>query len=188
MRAGARSGTWSKRSVLRKRACASLAWGLIPANIKPLGLTGSSSTQIQWPRHRIWEKSAGVTGVGIMVALAFGHVGTILLRGLNVWLQPTWSGSIVTTQSSPARKLISSLACTNAASLCRLTLDCAGRHPGNDLPLEEHEHDQGRNRDDHHVREEQVPLRAELADEAEQRQLRGDVLCAGQKVERSGKI
>jgi hypothetical protein len=39
-----------------------------------------------------------------------------------------------------------------------LALNRAGRHPFNDLPLEEEEHDQRRDRDDNHIGEEQVPL------------------------------
>jgi hypothetical protein len=61
--------------------------------------------------------------------------------------------------------------------------DRASCHSRNDLPLEEYEHDEERNSDDDHIREEQVPLRAELAHEAVQRQLHGDVLRAGEEVE-----
>jgi len=48
------------------------------------------------------------------------------------------------------------------------TFDCASRHTGNDLALEEHEHDEGWNCDDNYIRKEQIPLRTELAHEAEQ--------------------
>jgi hypothetical protein len=50
-----------------------------------------------------------------------------------------------------------------------LPLDRASRHLRNELPLEEHEHNEGWNHDDDHIREEQVPLSAELAYKAVQR-------------------
>ena len=55
-------------------------------------------------------------------------------------------------------------------------LDRTGRQSRDKLLLEEHEHDEGWNCDNDHIREEQVPLRTKLADEAEQRQLGGNVL------------
>lgn len=48
-------------------------------------------------------------------------------------------------------------------SIAQLTFDCASRHAGDDLALEEEEHDQRDDRDDDHVRKEQVPLVDELA-------------------------
>jgi hypothetical protein len=52
---------------------------------------------------------------------------------------------------------------------CGSALDRAGCHPRNNLPLKEHEHDERQNGDDKHIGEEQVPLRTELAHEAEKR-------------------
>ena len=66
--------------------------------------------------------------------------------------------------------------------------DRATCRPGNDLPLEEHEHDEGRNSDDDHIGKEQVPLRTELAHEAVQSELGSDILRTGEEVERSGEV
>ena len=67
-------------------------------------------------------------------------------------------------------------------------LDCASGQPGNELPLEDHEYDEGRNSDDYHICEKQIPLRAELTDKAEQCQLRRNILRAGKKIERPREI
>jgi hypothetical protein len=64
-----------------------------------------------------------------------------------------------------------------------LALNRAGRQTRNELMLEEDKHDQRWNGDDDYICEEQVLLRAELADEAEQGQLRRDVRRVRQEVE-----
>src|SRR5919108_2386129 len=71
---------------------------------------------------------------------------------------------------------------------CNSTFDRASRHSRNDLPLEKQEHNERQNRNDEHIREEQVPLGGKLAHEAEQCQLYSDVLCTRQEVERTGEI
>ena len=42
----------------------------------------------------------------------------------------------------------------------RYPLTAPDGQPGDDLPLEEQEHDEGQDRDDEHIGEEQVPLRS----------------------------
>src|SRR4051812_49144966 len=63
MRAGARSGTCSRCTLLRKRPWASFAGSRTPIARGLPGVIRSSAsgTQIQWPRQRISEKSCGVT-------------------------------------------------------------------------------------------------------------------------------
>ena len=66
--------------------------------------------------------------------------------------------------------------------------NCTRCHSGNDLPLEEQEHDERQDGDDQHVCEEQIPSRAKLAHETEQGQLGRDIFIPGQKIERPGEI
>ena len=66
--------------------------------------------------------------------------------------------------------------------------DRACRHARNDLPLEEHEHDERQNGNDNHIGKKQVPLRAELAHEAEERQLGSDIFVTRQEVKRPDEV
>ena len=66
MRAGVRSGTWSRWTVLRNRPWDSGACGWVLEENASLGWMGSSGTQIQWPCHRISGKSCGVTGADML--------------------------------------------------------------------------------------------------------------------------
>src|SRR6478752_183714 len=77
---------------------------------------------------------------------------------------------------------------SSAVQFGSLSFDRPADHPRHDLPLEEQEQDERRNRDDEHIGEEQVPLGTELAHEAVQRELHGYVLLAREEVERGGEV
>ena len=71
MRAGTRAGTRSREKVLRKKPRAS--GRLLESVREPNGERpeGGGSTQIQWPRQRISEKSLGVIWLVIPIPFRF---------------------------------------------------------------------------------------------------------------------
>src|SRR5512145_1256038 len=61
-------------------------------------------------------------------------------------------------------------------------LDCSSCQSRDDLPLEEHKHNERWNCDNNHIRKKQVPLRTELTYISIQGELDSYVVCAWQEV------
>ena len=106
------------------------------------------------------------------------------LRALGGFERPAqpWRGVV------DARDVASVFAAQGDRSHRHLSLHRAGCQAVHDPSVEEHEHDQRRDRDQQDVGEQQVVRGGELALEVEQRQLHGRVLVAGEEVERVDEV